>query len=335
MFNRNKTGAINWLLLVVALFAGMSASAGEAENSTVVITLGTQGGPQLNPFRAPPANAIQVNGETYLVDAGNGVARQLAMAEIPLEKVRKIFITHNHDDHNADLGTVMGLSWSLNARDDFDVFGPAGTKQVVDGFMQSYGINAAIRSEDSPLPRWGSFEGDVNVHNIGDAPAGKLIFKDDNVVVSAIENCHYHHDDPVKTKDGIEKSYAFRFETSDRIVVFSGDTGPCDPLVEFARGADILVYEVFNTALMADNIRSSGLLSAIPEPLIRVMLKKSEQYHSIPEEVGKVANAAGVGMVVLTHVMPGRRSDPDEAYTEGVSRFYSGKVVVARDLGRY
>ncbi|MYM64005.1 MBL fold metallo-hydrolase [Pseudomaricurvus sp. HS19] len=319
------------LLMPAALCAADANTAADA----VVIALGTQGGPQPNPYRAQPAHALQVNGVTYLVDAGNGVARQLAAADIAVEGVKKIFISHNHDDHNADLGTLMGLSWSLNNRDDFDVFGPAGTQEVVDGFLESYSVNAAIRSEDSPLPRFGSFEGDIEVHNIGDAPAAKVIYKDKNVVVSAVENCHYHHDEPIKRAHGEEKSYAFRFETATRTVVFSGDTGPCQSLVEFTKGADLLVHEVMSSELMADNIRSHGLMAALPDFLMDKLMTKSAQYHTVPEEVGKLAKAAGVGEVVLTHVMPGRKSDPDSAYIDGVSLHYTGKVVVAQDLGRY
>ncbi len=312
-----------------------TASAEEQAPLTTVIALGTQGGPQPNPHRSQPAHAVQVNGETYLIDAGNGVARQLTAVGIAADTVKRVFITHNHDDHNADLGTLMGLSWSLHNRDDYEVFGPAGTRDVVDGFMQYYAVNAAIRDEDSPLPRFGSFAGDVEVHNIGDADTAKVIFKDGNVEVSAIENCHYHHGDPVSTDGGIEKSYAYRFESRDRSVVFSGDTGPCPQLVDFARGADILVHEVFNTDLMAENLRANGMMAALPDALLKAMLRKSEQYHTTPVEVGKLARAAGVGMVLLTHVMPGRGGDPDEAYSAGVLEQYPGKVIVARDLERY
>ncbi|WP_167854857.1 MBL fold metallo-hydrolase [Mangrovimicrobium sediminis] len=323
-------------LVGAILLAAITSTTSAADaDSAVFIALGTQGGPQPNAYRAQPAHALQVGGETYLIDAGNGVARQLQSAGIELVDVKKVFISHNHDDHNADLGTLMGLSWSLNNRDDYAIFGPAGTQQVVDGFLQSYKVNADIRTEDSPLPRMGSFEGDVNVHNIGEASKPVRIFKDANVKVYAIENCHYHHDKPLQTETGIERSYAFRFEAADRTIVFSGDTGPCPQLVEFAKGADLLVHEVFNSGLMAENIRAKGFMSALPDFLLNKMLEKSEQYHTTPEEVGKLAAAAGVGEVVLTHIMPGREEDPDDAYTEGVKRHYSGKVTVAQDLGRY
>jgi hypothetical protein len=37
----------------------------------------------------------------------------------------------------------------------------------------------------------------------------------------------------------------------------------------------------------------------------------------------------------LTHLLPGKPSDPASAYSDGVSREFSGKVVVADDLMRF
>jgi len=323
------------LVLAIALLAAAGACAEATAASTVVLALGTQGGPEPNAGRSQPAHALQVQGENYLIDAGNGVTRQLALAGIPVTQVRKIFITHDHDDHNADLGTIMGLSWSLGSMGAYEVFGPASVQQVIDGFRKSYAVNAGIRHLDSPLRRGGRSEGVVNIHAIGPAPAAKIVYRDANVEVTAIENCHYHHGDAVPSELADEKSYAFRFRTNDRVVVFSGDTGPCEPLVAFSKGADVLVHEVLNAELMEKSMRSTGLAAAMPEALLKTMLKRSQQYHTTPEEVGKLATAAGVGMVILTHVMPGNVSEPDEAYTAGVARHYSGKVVVARDLERY
>jgi glyoxylase-like metal-dependent hydrolase (beta-lactamase superfamily II) len=88
------------------------AVAQQTAAKTTLITLGTQGGPLRSKSRSQPANVLLVNDEPYVIDAGNGVAGRLAMAGVPLGRVGQIFITHNHDDHNADLGTMMGLAWT-------------------------------------------------------------------------------------------------------------------------------------------------------------------------------------------------------------------------------
>ena len=57
--------------------------------------------------------------------------------------------------------------------------------------------------------------------------------------------------------------------------------------------------------------------------------------HSTPEEVGRVASAAGVKQVVLSHVVPGLATDSEALYTDGVRKFYAGSVTLGRDLQEF
>jgi ribonuclease BN (tRNA processing enzyme) len=103
--------------------AGMSAMAATASTDattavaiapverTKLILLGTAAGPVPKATRSQPATAIVVDGKVYLFDVGNGVLRQLAKAGYSVSDVAGIFITHNHFDHNADLGSVMAFRW--------------------------------------------------------------------------------------------------------------------------------------------------------------------------------------------------------------------------------
>jgi ribonuclease BN (tRNA processing enzyme) len=110
---------------------------------TRLLTLGTQGGPRGNADRAQPSNVLIVNGTPYLIDAGNGVARQLLLAGVPITNIRQIFITHNHDDHNADWGTLMGRAWTSVQYEPMTVYGPPGTESMRKGFLQYFAPNAA------------------------------------------------------------------------------------------------------------------------------------------------------------------------------------------------
>ena len=83
-----------------------------AKNKSRLILLGTGGGPTPKPNRAAPAQVIVVNGASYVIDCGNGVARQMVLAGVPLSSIRDVFITHQHSDHNADYGNLLWLSWA-------------------------------------------------------------------------------------------------------------------------------------------------------------------------------------------------------------------------------
>src|SRR4051812_50220967 len=102
---------IRLVLGPVLLAATMSqfAVAQQPSSKTTLITLGTQGGPVQNKYRAQPANVLLVNDEPYIIDAGSGIARQLAMAGVPLGRVRHIFFTHNYDDHKSGGGKNIGF----------------------------------------------------------------------------------------------------------------------------------------------------------------------------------------------------------------------------------
>src|SRR5208283_3009706 len=58
-----------------------------------LILLGTAGGPTPKPNRAAPAQVIVVNGVTYVIDCGNGVARQMVLAKLKLASIRNVFLT--------------------------------------------------------------------------------------------------------------------------------------------------------------------------------------------------------------------------------------------------
>src|ERR1700737_2486811 len=301
------------------------AVAQQAAAKTTLITLGTQGGPTQNKTRSQPANVLIINDEPYLIDAGNGVARQLALVGMPVGRVGQIFITHNHDDHNADLGTMMGLAWTLGRSAPITVHGPKGTRDMIDGFLKFFSANRDIRRSDFPnfyktLPE--------QLFNVQEIEGPGAIYKDANVEVEAIENCHFHFPGSGASN---AKSYALRFKTADRTIVFSGDTGPCEAMVNFAMSADILVHEVINLDLYEAVLKMRPFSPEQRQNVLRHM----QEDHATPDEIGKLAASAKVGMLVLTHLIPGGDNDPDNAYSDGVATHYSGMIVVAKDLMRF
>jgi len=318
------------LLAISCLVAAADPGASPASQaaSTRIVILGTQGGPVPGAKRAQPANAVVVGDRVYLIDAGNGVVRQLVLAHLDYRRVDHIFITHNHDDHNADWGTLMGLQWTTGRTTPVHVYGPPGTESMLKGFLRYFEPNAQIRRAE--VKRANAPEDLFRAHDV----AGGLIFQDDRVKVTAAEVCHYHFDPSSRPQGGPHKSFAFRFETPDKVVVFGGDTGKCPTLIDFARDADVLVHEVVSLPLIADSLR--GLMASqhgqVPASVFEDLMRHMSEDHTVPEDIGKLATAARVKKVVLSHFVPGGDSDPDDAYTEGVKKYFNGPVIAAHDL---
>src|SRR5215210_5179101 len=112
------------------------APKGGDANPTRLILLGTGGGPRPRKSVAASSQVIVCNGVAYVVDCGDGVARQMASAGVPVTTVRHIFITHHHSDHNADYGNLMLLAWASGLRTRLDTWGPPPLQRITNLFLE-------------------------------------------------------------------------------------------------------------------------------------------------------------------------------------------------------
>ena len=271
-----------------------------------LLLLGTAGGPLARAERAGVASLLTVAGTNYLIDAGEGLVHQMGKAGMQAPGAPLVFLTHLHDDHYAGLPALASFGYTLRSP-RLDVYGPVGTADLVGGLVQLMGPSARIRGAEQGFRRTPA---DFAVsHEYG---AGK-IYEDANVTVTALANTHYRvpADDPV----AVSQSFSLRFAANGRVIVFTGDTGPTPALADFAKGADILVAEM---ASHADR-------EAVP-PYVREHMDKE---HLSPLEVGKLAAAAGVKTVVLSHIGEADQSDVDEIRT-----VFSGEVILGTDMLR-
>ncbi|MGH3450302.1 MAG: MBL fold metallo-hydrolase [Haloechinothrix sp.] len=274
--------------------------------TTKLVLLGTAGGPTPHGQRFSPSQVVVVDGAAYVFDCGNGVAHQLARAGVPFSAIRAVFITHNHSDHNADVGNLMLLGWS-GLRPPVRIFGPPPIGAMVKQLFDANRYDVDLRVEDEgrrPLDEL------VEVQEIS---TGGVVYQDELVTVTSTLVDH----PPVKP------AFGFRVDSTDRSIVISGDTRPCDALVELARGADVLVHETMHVPGI------DRLLAKHNGTRVREHLLAS---HTRSDEVGEVAERAGVPLLVLSHLTPADGSVDEQTWRREAEKHYRGHVIVGTDL---
>jgi ribonuclease BN (tRNA processing enzyme) len=278
-------------------------------NKTRLILLGTGGGPRPRRTSSAPAQVIVVNETAYVVDCGDGVARQLVLAGIPLSRLRHIFLTHQHSDHNADYGNLILLAWTAGLRTRVDSWGPPPLERMISLFMEmnSYDIRTRIQDEGRvPL------EPLIHAHELVD---GGVVLEDENVRVRAVLVDH----------PPVVPAFGYRFDAPDRSIVISGDTKPSDNLIELAHGADVLVHDAFFPEAIDRLVANVPNASALKQSIL--------SHHTSAEDAGRVAQAARVKALVLSHFVPAE--DPevtDRMWIDAASKYFDGRVVVGKDL---
>jgi ribonuclease BN (tRNA processing enzyme) len=275
-----------------------------------LILLGTAGGPRPRRTRSAPAQVVVVNGAAYVVDCGDGVARQLVLAGVPLAALRHVFVTHQHSDHNADYGNLLLFAWTAGLRTRVDAWGPPPLAKMTELFleMNEYDVETRIADEGrvplAPL---------IEVHELN---GGGVLFEDANVRVTATLVDH----------PPVVPSLAYRFDSSDRSVVISGDTRMSDNLIALSRGADVLVHEVYFDEAAVDRL-AAGVGNA-------ARLKESVMsHHTSAADAGRVAREAGVKTLVLSHFVPAEEPAITDAMWIAAARaHFDGEVVLGEDL---
>jgi ribonuclease BN (tRNA processing enzyme) len=271
-----------------------------AKPATRVITLGT-GTPNADPNRSGPATAIVVGEAVYLVDCGPGVVRRAAAAGLKMESLTRAFLTHLHSDHTAGLSDLIFTPWVLERSLPLELYGPPGTTAMAQGILAAYKEDIAMRIHGLEQANPTGYK--VNAREV--APG--VIYKDANVTVKAFAVPH----------GSWKHAYGYRFETRDgRVIVISGDTTRSPALAEHARGADLLIHEVYLESAWAQR-----------PPKWK---KYHQSFHTSSRDLARIAAQARPKLLVLHHVLlwGGREKD----LLREIGEIYKGPVVIARDL---
>ncbi|QND73984.1 MBL fold metallo-hydrolase [Tardiphaga robiniae] len=276
---------------------------------TRIIFLGTKGGPRVGVGASNPANLVVVNDTPLVIDCGMGVSRQLVNAGVPLPSVKYIFISHHHSDHNLEYGNLFYNAWAAGLSTPIHSFGPKGIEAMTRTYweLNKFDVDTRIEDEGRPDPRPLLVAKDITEDGV--------VLQTADVKVTAFRTPH----------PPIVDSFAYKFETPDGVIVFSSDTAYNPRLAEFAKGVDVLVHEALYVPAVDRLVIKTKNGATLKKHLM--------ESHTTTEDVGRIAAAAGVKVLVLSHFVPG--DDPevtDEDWISGVRKNFSGKIIVAKDL---
>jgi ribonuclease Z len=241
--------------------------------SLKVTLLGTGTGvPQ--PGRSQAAILVE-DDRPLLFDCGAGTLLRLDQLGASLEAVDTVILTHMHLDHVSDLLALANARY-LSDLPPLQVFGPQGT----DAYFQ------AAKSLYTNLA-----EMDAAVQELAPMDAISL----DGFDIFAEEARH--------SVTGL----AYRLETEDKVLVYSGDTEPCPRVAALADGADLLVHEC-----------------SFPEPF-------DVTNHSTPRKLGRMIRNQGIKRIVLTHLYP-QAAGCEEQMAEQVIELCGAPTIVGWDM---
>jgi ribonuclease Z len=276
------------------------SQSGVRPSSIKVTLLGVASGPPVRVGRAGISTLIEANGERLLFDAGYGFMERLVEAGLPMDAVSKLFLTHLHSDHLADLPALMLLPWSAPSERDvpLEVWGPTGTANMLRHLEQAFAFDIHVRRDlDEKLSANG-------IKVIGHDIRQGAVYEHNDVKVTAFLVDH----------GAVKPAFGYRLDYSGRSVVISGDTRPSDNLVAFSKGVDLLIHETVDDESLRKLAPSERLFQAIVG------------HHTTPEQAADIFRRVGPRLAVFSHAQGGT------AVVDRARRLYSGRVEMGEDL---
>ncbi len=275
---------------------------------TKVILLGS-GNPNPDPEHSGCSIAIVVNDMSYIVDFGPGAVRQASamspryggnIPALAAENLKRAFLTHLHSDHTTGYPDLILTPWVMERDEPLEVYGPEGISEMTENILKAYQEDIKYRiygSEPANDIGWR-----VNAHEYVEGE----IYKDENVKVEAFHVIH----------GSWPNAYGFRFTTPDKVIVISGDAAPCENILKYAEGADILIHEVYY---------KKGF-----DKKSEIWKEYHAEHHTSTYELGELASITKPGLVVLYHILFWGASEQN--LLDEIEERYSGKVIVGSDL---
>lgn len=273
-----------------------------------LVLLGTKGGPAIRPRGpSPTASLLELAGRRIVIDCGLGVSRGLVDTGVALPTIDMVFITHLHSDHVLELGPLLHTAWTAGLTHKIAVYGPEGTKALWDGFCASLSYDIDTRISDEGRP---DIRDLVEITEFGEGDVAAW----DDLRIEALRVDH----------PPVSECYALKFTAGSFRIVFSSDTAYFPPLAEFSEKADLLVHEAMHPDGFDRLIARTANSARLREHLIAS--------HTMASDVGRIANAAKVGHLVLNHLVPADDFEISPSdWAEEVRKEWSGALTIGHD----
>lgn len=292
-----------------------------------IIMLGTAAA-LVDPDRNHSSILVSTGGHHYLLDCGHGATHQLVRAGVDPVDVDAVFLSHLHFDHIADFPFFVLSNWIFGRAKAPIVLGPPGTRNFVDHLF----IGGAFAADIDARSQYPQRQGNIGVltPDVREIAPG-LVYEDAQIRVTA---CFVEH-----IPREISQCFALRIDTAEgRSAVFSGDTAPCEALVQMAQGCDVLVHECTFPRKAIEFRSKSGI---------------GTWAHTSPTALGDIAVRSKTASLVATHFghfettnpvlkkhlakhMPLELVGPEfmEEVVIDIRKTYKGPLQIARDLMR-
>ena len=220
--------------------------------------------------------------------------------QLEIANIKHAFLTHIHSDHSGGLADLILSPWVMGRDKELRLFGPKGLKHMASNITEAYKLDIDYRLYGTQPANKKGFVSIVEEIEEG------VVFKDNNVTVTAFYNNH----------GDLKESFGYLFETTDKKIVFSGDTAISDNVKKYSKGVDILVHEVYS---------SEGFESKTNDWKIY-----HKAHHTSSIDLGILAKEINPKILVPSHILFWGASE--QSIIDDITLNFLGKVVLAEDL---